>query len=594
MKLARFDEATEIVLRDMSRGVAPGRHDRQSASVALAPLRIDPAAAPPDPRLIARLGAERVARLGLLPWRRCGSDCVVLAEDPRLFLRHREELARALGPTRLALCDPGAIRAALARIAGTELVLRAETRVEAGQSCRGWRTGAARLWIIGVALCLGLMGWTMALAPAFLFLGLALLTMCLSAGLKLAALVLSFRDAPKRATGAQAVPVGPPVVSLLVPLFREAQIAGHLLDRLGRLDYPEDRLDICLILEQGDDLTRATLTRTALPPHAQVISVPAGSLQTKPRALNYALDFARGSIIGIYDAEDAPAPDQITRVVQRFAERGPQVACLQGVLDFYNPGKTWIARCFTLEYAAWFRLILPSLQRMGLVVPLGGTTLFLRREAIEAVGGWDAHNVTEDADLGVRLARQGYRTEMIESTTMEEANARAWPWVRQRSRWLKGYAMTYAVHMSDPKGLWRELGPWRFAGVQVLFLGTLVQLATAPLLWSFWLHLAGLPHPLVAAMPGGVFTAMVALFLVSEAISLLVSIRAARLSGRRWLWLWAPTLLVYFPLATIALYKATWEMLTRPFFWDKTDHGAYGGADAVPVTGRPRPLRRPA
>ena len=146
------------------------------------------------------------------------------------------------------------------------------------------------------------------------------------------------------------------------------------------------------------------------------------------------------------------------------------------MLDFYNTGANWLARCFAVEYATWFRLILPGLARLGLVVPLGGTTLFFRRDALERLGAWDAHNVTEDADLGLRLARHGYRTELIATVTGEEANCRTWPWVRQRSRWLKGYAMTWAAHMRAPVALWRDLGTRRFVGVQVLFLGTLVQL----------------------------------------------------------------------------------------------------------------------
>lgn len=562
--------------------VLPVAHPARDRAAGQSPaaLRVDPLLSPPDPRLVALLGPERVARLGLLPWRRCGADCVVLAEDPVLFLRHRGEVEAALGPVRLARCRESALRTALDRVAGAELVARAESRVPERLSCRGWRRAAVLAWALALGAGLAFLGWAMPVLPVILVLAAAILTMLGGIALKLAALWLSFRRSGSDCqTPPVAVPHRPPVVSLFVPLHKEARIAGALLERLGRLDYPADRLDICLILEASDSLTRTSLRAAELPPNAQIITVPEGSLQTKPRALNYALDFARGSIIGIYDAEDAPAPDQITRVVRRFAERGPGVACLQGELDYYNTGTNWIARCFTLEYATWFRLILPGLEKMGLVVPLGGTTVFLRREAIEAVGGWDAHNVTEDADLGIRLARMGYRTELIDTTTMEEANARAWPWIRQRSRWLKGYAVTYAVHMRDPARLWREIGGWRFAGIQILFLGTLVQLATAPLLWSFWLHLMGLPHPLVAALPGAAWGVLFGLFLFGEVLSVVLAWRATRLSGRRWLWLWAPVMQAYFPLATIALYKALWELVTRPFYWDKTEHGAFGGTE---------------
>lgn len=583
MKQTRFDKPSPVFWP-----APPTAHGNDGVTVH-GPGEIDPTRTPPDPRMIARLGASRAARLGILPWRQCGPDCIVLTDDPVLFLRHREELTRALGPARMATSNRSAIRQALNDAAGAELVGRAETRVSPEHSCRHWRVGRARLLIAAIVLGVGLIALSKPILSLMALMAIACVTLVLAMLLKIVGLYLSLRGNNSDDQGPRAVPIDRPLVSLLVPLFKEAEIAGHLLKRLGRLDYPADRLDICLILEEGDDQTRATLDRTDLPANAQVITVPRGTLQTKPRALNYALDFARGSIIGIYDAEDAPAPDQIDRVVDHFAQRDSRVACLQGVLDFYNTERNWMARCFTLEYATWFRLILPALERLGLVVPLGGTTLFLHRDAIEAVGGWDAHNVTEDADLGARLARHGYRTELIDTVTLEEANARVWPWVRQRSRWLKGYAMTYAVQMRAPVRLWRDLGAWRFAGVQVLFLGTLLQLATAPILWSFWLHLFGLPHPIVEAMPPNLFLSLIAISVLSEAVSFALAVRATTLSGRRRLWLWAPTMILYFPLATIALYKALWEMLSRPFFWDKTTHGALGGTSGEAPIAPPLP-----
>jgi glycosyltransferase XagB len=277
-------------------------------------------------------------------------------------------------------------------------------------------------------------------------------------------------------------------------------------------------------------------------------------------------------------------------VVQRFAELGPEVACLQGILDYYNTDSNWLSRCFTLEYATWFRVILPGLQRLGLVVPLGGTTLFLRRPAIEQVGGWDAHNVTEDADLGLRLVRHGFRTELIDTVTQEEANARALPWIKQRSRWLKGYAVTWAVHMRNPARLWRDIGPWRFLGVQVLFLGTLSQFVLAPLLWSFWLIPFGVAHPVLDILPGGIVMWIGIFFLFSELIGIVVAAIAARRAGKSALMLWAPTLQFYFILASFAMYKALIEIVTRPYYWDKTVHGIFPPGLNAP----PEPLPHPA
>ena len=306
--------------------------------------------------------------------------------------------------------------------------------------------------------------------------------------------------------------------------------------------------------------------------------MPAGPLQTKPRALNYALDFCRGDIIGVWDAEDAPAPDQLHRVVQRFQESGPDLACLLGQLDFYNPRVNWLARCFTIEYASWFRVLLPGMEHFGFAILLVCTTLFFRCDSLEGLGAWDAHNVTEDADLGIRLARQGYRTEMIETTTQEEANCQALPWIKQRSRWLKGYAMTWAVHMRNPLALWRELGPWRFFGMQVVFLGTLSQIVLAPLLWSFWLILLGLSHPLGEAMPTAIFWGAVGIFVASELVNIAIGTLGIVRSGRHQMICWVPFMHFYFPLGALASYKALWEVVVAPFYWDKTMHGLHDEA----------------
>jgi cellulose synthase/poly-beta-1,6-N-acetylglucosamine synthase-like glycosyltransferase len=189
------------------------------------------------------------------------------------------------------------------------------------------------------------------------------------------------------------------------------------------------------------------------------------------------------------------------------------------------------------------------------------------------VGGWDAHNVTEDADLGMLLARRGYRTDVIPTVTREEANNRAWPWIRQRSRWLKGYAITWWVHSRRPRALWRDLGPWRFLGVQALFLTTLAQFVLAPVLWSFWLILLGLPHPLDGVLTDESRRVLIGAFLSAEAVSLAFGILALARSPHRRLIPWVPTLFLYFPLGTFAIYKALWEVLRKPFYWDKTDHG---------------------
>jgi cellulose synthase/poly-beta-1,6-N-acetylglucosamine synthase-like glycosyltransferase len=289
--------------------------------------------------------------------------------------------------------------------------------------------------------------------------------------------------------------------------------------------------------------------------------------------MNYALDFCKGDIIGIWDAEDAPAPDQIEQVVARFAQVPDDVVCLQGILDYYNPRTNWLSRCFTIEYSSWFRIVLPGIARLGLVVPLGGTTLFFRRKPLEELGGWDAHNVTEDADLGVRLCRAGLRTQMIDTATFEEANCRVWPWIRQRSRWLKGFMVTYLVHMRSPRRLWADLGAWRFFGFQAFFLGTLGQFLLAPVLWSFWLVFIGVAHPASTVLPAALILGGGTVLVLSELLALCIGMAAVSRPGRRHLLLFVPTMMFYFPLGMFAAYKALGELLFKPFFWDKTEHG---------------------
>lgn len=550
---------------------------------------VDLGAHPADPALLQVLPPAFMLEEGLLPWRRSGTTVVVLCAFPRRSAHHLPHLRGAFGgAVRLARTEPRMLARALRDAAGRPLALQAESLRPAIASCRSLPGPGIAGWAsVGGLLLLALA----VLAPVAVMAGLAGLaavTLLLSAGLRLLAVsAILRRGRPRR--GAQVVPARLPVVSLLVPLYRETEIAGTLLARMEAIDYPRDRLDLCLILEDDDRLTRETLERSALPSWARIIEVPEGTVRTKPRALNYALSFARGTIIGVYDAEDVPAPDHLRVVASTFAQRWPGTACLQGSLDYFNHDANWLARCFALEYAGWFRVLLPGLQRMGLALPLGGTTLFLRREALLAVGGWDAHNVTEDADLGILLARHGYRTEMIPITTLEEANARPWPWVRQRSRWLKGYAVTWAVNMRSPLRLWRDLGPRRFWGFQVMFAGTLLQFALAPLLWTFWLVPLGLPHPLAPVLPPSLLVALSILFLASQVLDLVYAWMGARRAGKPRLAAWAPTLMFYFPLATLASYRALWEVGRRPFRWDKTRHGIHLPGDVAPAPSEPSP-----
>ena len=529
---------------------------------------------PADVRLIDRLGALTCLTTGLLPWRQVGETTMVVAASPEAFAQNRQLLTQTFGRVLPALAPAAKIEARIRAARGPELARRAETRVAEGLSCRTFPklfSGPEARVILALAAL------TCLLVPALLaaLTVVAMVSLIASTGLKLAAFTASL-TVPPTAVPAPPATTGPqPTVSIIVALYREAAIAPRLIRRLTKLSYPKDLLDIVLVVEQDDALTRAALQKAALPPWMRVVVAPEGRVKTKPRALNFALDFCRGSIVGVYDAEDAPEPDQITRVAATFAAADPRVVCLQGALDYYNPGTNWLARCFTLEYGSWFRAMLPGLERLGLPIPLGGTTLFFRRAALERLGGWDAWNVTEDADLGLRLVRDGYCTAILPSTTYEEANCRPLPWVKQRSRWVKGYMMTYLTHMRHPVALWRDLGAWKFAGMQVLYLGSILQGLLAPVLWTWWLLSLGLPHPLGSWLSPTLVHTGVAMFFLAEFANFALGLLGLKRSGHKINPLWLLTLPAYFPLQSLAAWKALWEVLHLPFYWDKTSHGHF-------------------
>lgn len=535
---------------------------------------------PPDTTLSGLLSPEFCLRHECLPWRMVGDKLWIATARPEAFPHLAGEIADHIAPLSPSILpvivDREACQHHIARTHSTRLTERIRSRVPLQFSCRAWKadsrmrvisTGAAALLFAG--LCMQV--------PAFvtsLLISIAFVTIAVASLMKTISAVSRLTDrrpdpqAPRRIARDTL-----PKISVLVPLFRERRIAETLLKRLKRLDYPREKLDILLVLEEEDTVTRTLLDRTPLPPGFRVVTVPDGSPRTKPRAMNYALDFCDGEIIGIYDAEDAPDPDQLLRVAAGFEDTPEDVVCLQGMLDYYNPRSTWIARCFTIEYNTWFRLILPGMGRLGFALPLGGTTLFFRRDKLEELGGWDAHNVTEDADLGFRLARAGYRTVVINTTTREEANERALPWIRQRSRWLKGYLATYLVHMRSPAALWRDLGPWQFLGFQAHFVTALAHFTLAPIVLGFWLVMLGIDLPYTTLDSDPRFRTLAFALLGQEILTMALGAIATQRGGHRNLWAWVPMMHLYWPMGTIAMWKALYELVFKPFYWDKTEHG---------------------
>lgn len=535
---------------------------------------VDLEQAPPDDRLQGIIPPDLCLKYTLVPWIRLNGALTIATSRPEDFGTIQGTLPPEAQDAHIVLASENQIQNYVANRHKTQLALASETCVKPEESCRGWGRSPWRRYI-GFALCAAMIfaAFQFKTGVAITALTLIAVTMqFMSAGMKISALFASRRFVPPNTNNVP--PSKLPKISMLVPLYKETEIAGALIRRLSTLRYPHALLDVLLVLEEKDSLTRETLAKTNLPKWMRVIEVPGGSgLTTKPRALNYALDFCRGDIIGIWDAEDAPDPEQLMVIANQFAQADDDVACLQGILDYYNPYTNWLSRCFTLEYSMWFRVVLRGMSRLGAAIPLGGTTLFLRRDVIEKIGRWDAHNVTEDADLGVRLCCYGYRTELAFTVTQEEANCHMKRWVKQRSRWLKGYMITFLVHMRHPLRFYRRLGLRKFIGFNVIFLSTLAQFLLAPFIWSFWCLALGVSLPWFDGLPAPLMTGVIALFV---SVSLLDTILAGlSMIGqkRNGLIFWAITLPIYFPLATLGAYKALFELIVNPFYWDKTAHG---------------------
>jgi len=365
-----------------------------------------------------------------------------------------------------------------------------------------------------------------------------------------------------------------PVFTVLVPMYKEPAMLPKLAQSLRELDYPLGKLDIKLVLEASDFETVEVASKLGLEGVFEVIRVPPSHPQTKPKACNFALQFARGEFLVVYDAEDRPEPDQLRKVVAMFRQSPPNTACLQCRLSYFNSDENWLTRMFTLDYALWFDQMLPGLERLNVPIPLGGTSNHFKIEVLRELHAWDPFNVTEDADLGIRLTQKGYRVGIVDSTTFEEASCHAGNWIRQRSRWMKGYMQTLLVHTRRPLHLMRTIGPLGFLGFVFFIGGTVLSGLFNPIFWLLYIGW------LVAAFSGfeAVFPEpllFLSLFNLLAGNGALVFLNMLAPVRRGWLDLipYSLTSLGYWVMISVAAYKGFWQLLRNPFYWEKTQHG---------------------
>ncbi len=364
-----------------------------------------------------------------------------------------------------------------------------------------------------------------------------------------------------------------PRYTVLIPCYREANIIPQILKNMEQLDYPRSKLQVLLLLEEDDieSLEAAKATRTS--DFMRIVVVPDGVPRTKARACNVGLSLATGEFLVIYDAEDRPEPGQLRDVIDRFDELGHEYVCLQARLNYFNAKQNFLTRMFTLEYSLWFDYLLLGVEKLNLPMPLGGTSNHFRTQALRTLGGWDPYNVTEDADLGIRSMALGYRVGAIESTTWEEACPEVRAWIRQRTRWIKGYMITATVHSRSLNELRRTTG-WRGIASMILFIGgTPATFLINPIVLAWGAYgVFGFPlHNFRITGPITEFNTISLIFGNTTMIILsLMSVRRRRQWSLAGYAIFNP---VFWLLHSVAAWRALWQLLRTPSEWEKTPHG---------------------
>ncbi len=364
-----------------------------------------------------------------------------------------------------------------------------------------------------------------------------------------------------------------PLYTVIVALYREATSVGPLLKAINALDYPPEKLQVIVAVEPDDLETRAAIARLGATPHVPALIAPDVGPRTKSKALNWALMFAHGHFTAVYDAEDRPQPGQLRAALAAFRRHGDAIACVQASLRIDNLSGSWLSRMFAAEYAGQFDVFLLGLAALQIPLPLGGSSNHFRTDVLRRVGGWDAYNVTEDADLGFRLARFGYRTMTFDSTTGKEAPVCFKAWLRQRSRWMKGWMQTWSVHMRSPARLWRESGLHGFVSLNVLVGGNVMTALACPVFFAeLIVHLVsratGAP---IGFLTGSSAPLHVAAILGGYASTMMVGLMGLSRRGRlrsSWILLLTP---VYWMCLSIAAWRAIYQLLSEPYRWEKAD-----------------------
>ena len=369
-----------------------------------------------------------------------------------------------------------------------------------------------------------------------------------------------------------------PIYSILCPLYKEANVLTAFVKAIEIIDWPKEKLDVLLLLEEDDEETINKANSLDLPENFSIHIVPNSLPKTKPKACNYGFAFAKGEFVVIYDAEDRPDPLQLKKAYIAFNKADPKVVCLQCKLNYYNPDQNLLTKLFTAEYSLWFDLALPALQSISTTLPLGGTSNHFKSSALRFLGAWDPFNVTEDCDLGTRLFKEGFKTALINSTTYEEANSKVGSWIKQRSRWIKGYLQTYLVHMRDPVEFFEKHGV--HALVFQLVIGMrMVFILINPILWmmtlSYFLFTATFGPFIESLYPSLVFY-VAAFCLVFGNFMYFYNYMIGLAKRRQWdLIKYVFLIPFYWAMTSISAVMAFYQLIVKPHHWEKTQHGLH-------------------
>jgi cellulose synthase/poly-beta-1,6-N-acetylglucosamine synthase-like glycosyltransferase len=541
---------------------------------------VDLLESPPDESLFVMAELDQYAQSLYLPWKQENGKLLIAVADPNeTMLAQLED--RYGKSVRFVITSKFDIIWSVQRVANARLTDKSVlelARLRPDQSARQVFTGR-QIIVIGVLATLILT--CLVLWPVVTLIalnGFLSVFFLFSFGLRTALTwVGSHRSIDLKVSDAEVAALEDhdlPVYTILVPMYKEPDTLPILSSALRRMDYPLSKLDVKLVLEEDDIETIQAAKDLGLEGIFEIIRVPHSQPRTKPKACNYALNFARGELLTIYDAEDKPEPDQLKKAVIAFRKAPDNVACIQARLNYFNSTENWLTRMFTLEYSLWFDFYLPALEALKIPIPLGGTSNHFKMDVLREANAWDPFNVTEDADLGVRLTQRGYRVGVANSTTFEEANSHVGNWIRQRSRWFKGYMQTYLVHMRKPVELYRSLGHTGFWGFQFFVGGNILTALSLPfmlVMFAYWLATRWSGFDII--FPPVVLYISLFNLIIGNGFFVYLNMLGAFKRHNFHLMPYALTVPAYWLLMTVAAYKGLWQLIHNPFFWEKTTHG---------------------